>query len=130
MYPPAPSFGLKADPSTLGRVTSEPQPDSHAEIDLALEKVENWTSRANTHHHNVLDLKSRLDTSLSERLVYLIRGDPDAAKPPRSESIKNGLVAPCDRQQINSLDIRPRISISEVHLNYILKSSPLDLHRF
>jgi len=37
------------------------------------------------------------------------------------------LVAPCHLQQVSSLDIRPPISISEVHLNHILKSASLDL---
>ena len=47
MYPPASSLGLEADPSAPGHVASEPQPNSNAEINLALEKVDNWTSRAN-----------------------------------------------------------------------------------
>ncbi|KNZ49765.1 hypothetical protein VP01_47g3 [Puccinia sorghi] len=183
MYPPTSSLSLEAA-SAPGRVASEPQPVFGAAIDLAHEKVENWTSRAyadvpfrpdftlfepvepldnichekKTHHRNVLDLKSRLDTSLSDRLVYLIRDDPDAAEQLRSEIIKNGitlpiniqitsycfdflfeaqnissylewlpLVAPCHLQQVSSLDTRPPISISEVHLNHILKSAPLEL---
>lgn len=114
VYPPACSLGLEANPSAPGHVAIKPQPNSNAEIDLAHEQVENRTSKANTHHRNVLDLESRRDSSLSDRLVYLIRDDPDAAEQMRCERINDGLVAPCDLQQVNSLDIRPRISISEV----------------
>jgi len=165
MYPPAFSLSLEADRTLLA---SELQPDSNAGIDLAHEKLANWTLRTNTdvpfwpdftlfepvepidiishkqktHHHNVLDLKSRQDTSLSDRLVYLIRYNPDAAEQLRSGSIQNGITLPiniqitsycfplCDLQHVNSLDIRPHILISKVHLNHILKSSPLDLVDF
>jgi len=45
MYPPAFSLSLEADRTLLA---SELQPDSNAEIDLAHEKLANWTLRTNT----------------------------------------------------------------------------------
>ncbi|KAA1114788.1 hypothetical protein PGT21_023112 [Puccinia graminis f. sp. tritici] len=183
IYPSVPSLSLQLDPPADGRLTTEVKPNSRQEFDLANDKVENWTSRAhadipfrpdftlfepiepvddisqaNANDHTVLDLKSRIDTSLSERLVYLIRDDPDAAEQLRSEIIKSGinlpinlkitshcfdllfqahniasylewlpLVSSSHLQQASCLDIRPPISISEVHLNYILKSIPRKL---
>ncbi|KNZ60019.1 hypothetical protein VP01_1625g8 [Puccinia sorghi] len=78
--PPASSLGLEADPSAPGRVASEPQPYYNAEIDLAHERVEKEALIENAHHHNLLNLKSRLDTSLFDQLVFLIQDDPDAAE--------------------------------------------------
>ncbi|KAI7942997.1 hypothetical protein MJO29_012841 [Puccinia striiformis f. sp. tritici] len=175
IYPAPPSLGL--EPITSSADTSTAQPGSSEEPDLAHDKVENWTSRVHADQPfqpdftlfepiepisentaPVQDLKSRIDSSLSDRLVYLIRNDPEAAEQLRSEIIKSAinlptnlqitshsfdllfrennirsylawlpLVAPHHLQQASSLDIRPPISISEVHLNHILKSSPDDL---
>ncbi|KAI7946648.1 hypothetical protein MJO29_011175 [Puccinia striiformis f. sp. tritici] len=169
-----PSLGLEPNSSVD---TSMAQPGSSEEPDLAHDKVENWTSRVHANQPfqpdftlfepieplsastaPVQDLKSRIDSSLSDRLVYLIQNDPEAAEQLRSEIIKSAinlptnlqitshsfdllfrennirsylewlpLVAPHHLQQASSLDIRPPISISEVHLNHILKSSPNDL---
>ncbi|PLW21344.1 hypothetical protein PCANC_21951 [Puccinia coronata f. sp. avenae] len=56
------------------------------------------TSRTKAHDHNVLDLKSRLDTSLFERLVYLIPDDRNAAEQLRTEIIENGINLPMNLQ--------------------------------
>ncbi|OAV88721.1 hypothetical protein PTTG_11880 [Puccinia triticina 1-1 BBBD Race 1] len=183
IYPSTPSLSLERDSAADGRLANQSEPRCSEESDLAHDKVENWNSRAHAHlpfrpdftlfeplepaddpsqananDHTVLHLKSRVDTSLAERLVYLIRDDPDAAEQLRTEIIKSGinlssnlkitshcfdllfqaqdiasylewlpLVASSHLQQTSSLDIRPPISISEVHLNYILKSSPNEL---
>ncbi|PLW16285.1 hypothetical protein PCASD_24396, partial [Puccinia coronata f. sp. avenae] len=185
IYPTAASsLSLETHSSAPAHLTNESIPHHASETDLAHEKVENWSSRAyahlpfrpdftlfepveatadntsrnKTHDHNVLDLKSRLDTSLSKRLVYLIRDDLNAAEQLRTEIIKNGinlpmnlqitshcfdllfqannisayldwlpLVAACHLQQASSLDVRPPIPICELHLNHILKVTPLEL---
>ncbi|POW15867.1 hypothetical protein PSTT_01735 [Puccinia striiformis] len=112
IYPAPPSLGLEP---TSSADTSTAQPGSSEEPDLAHDKVENWTSRVHA------DQPFQPDFTLFEPI------EPISETQLRSYLEWLPLVAPHHLQQASSLDIRPPISISEVHLNHILKSSPNDL---
>ncbi|KAI7943879.1 hypothetical protein MJO28_011407 [Puccinia striiformis f. sp. tritici] len=152
IYPAPPSLGLEPNSSVD---TSMAQPGSSEEPNLAHDKVENWTSRVHANQPfqpdftlfepiepmsantaPVQDLKSRIDSSLSDRLVYLIQNDPEAAEQSRSEIIKSAINLPTNLQiTSHSFDLLFRGKqhqilsgmASTLHLNHILKSSPNDL---